>query len=164
MAIKLKITGGKEVVKQLHDDLNREAVRAGRFRRVIARKALGMIAKITPVWSGETQSSIRLSEGRPIFASGVQGLGEEGTNFMPVGVEAEMNSNISRVTDQIYNLKRITSFTDPFPNFYITVNSEAADLGLFEGKIPYNPKHNLYPRVSRDAMEEIVAVLRNYSL
>ena len=161
MGIGIKITGTDSMLKELKNDLTREAVRAGKKRRKIAKKALELIAEITPVWSGRTQASIRLTEGRPSSSIAGGGKGERGTNFMPLGVGAERNSNIERVVSQITNLKVIKSYKDEIPPFFITASSKAVDLGVFEGKVPYNPKHNLHPRVPEDALDIIASILRS---
>jgi hypothetical protein len=159
--VKFDMKNKKTFINGIERKFRKFAEDAGRYRKKVARRALEETVKYTAVWTGNTQASIRLSENSP--APGRSGRprtkGERGTNFMPLGVGAEARSNPSQVMSQLSNLRKVKDYRK-MNQFYITASSKATDLGVFEGRIPNNPKHNLKPRVPKDALERIARAFR----
>jgi hypothetical protein len=157
-SIKFDIKNRKVFVGGMKKQLEEYVKEASLYRRSIAKDALEVMFRTTPVWSGNTQLSINLSVGTQVFKKNKgKGKGQVGTNKMALGQGEEKFSNRSYVTGLIKRLKTVKNYRK-LNSFYITVNSKAADLGVYEGHVPIGP--NLHPRVKMHPFKKIVQVMR----
>ena len=129
--------------------------------REAALAATKELLRGTPVWTGETQQSITISSSEsPVAIRTRARVGTAGTNFLPIG--AEPNSNPSVVLSRVGSFNFGGKGRSKLHSFYIHVNSNAVDAGLYDGvNIPGNSgQHSRVPsgllsRVVTEALKKM---------
>lgn len=132
------VKNGRQVLEHARIEIDRRVYEKGHeLSKAGMLAAAQAILGTTPVWSGQTQKSLRVSRTGATTRYTRNAKGTPGTNRMPVGRDAEPLSNMAAVISKLsrqYN--RVIKKGKNYGDWVLTVNSPAVKRGLYEGNAP----------------------------